>query len=202
MTDLMTNYSHAVVLEGDSPLERRGLVRRERASRIEGDVELSFKHLLTREVAYATLPRSARRAGHQTVARFAEDTFGERFGDMAAIVGYHWREAGEPERAIEYFLAAAEQASRGWAKVEAANLYRQVLDLLPDGDPRRPRIRVQWGVAYQTAEHLNIGDIDALRRQPGKSAGEMSPPISWIVSMQWCPSRSPCARITSWLGAS
>ena len=159
-------------------LERRGLIRREPLSRIEGDVELSFKHLLTREVAYAILPRSARRSGHEAVARFAEETVGERLGDMAAIVGYHWREAGDPERAIEYFLAAAEQAGQGWAKAEAANLYRQVLDLLPDGDPRRPRIRMQWRVAYQTAEHLEWGDVDALRPQTGKSAGEISPPIS------------------------
>jgi class 3 adenylate cyclase len=159
-------------------LERRGLVRRERMSRIEGDVELSFKHLLTREVAYAILPRSARRARHEAVARFVEETVGERLGDMAAIVGHHWREAGEPERAIEYFLAAAEQAGQGWAKPEAANLYRQVLDLLPEGDARRPRIRVQWGVAWQAATHLHWGDIDALRSQTGKSAGEMSPPIS------------------------
>jgi hypothetical protein len=107
-----------------------------------------------------------------------EETVGERLGDMAAIVGHHWREAGEPERAIEYFLAAAEQAGQGWAKPEAANLYRQVLDLLPEGDARRPRIRVQWGVAWQAATHLHWGDIDALRSQTGKSAGEMSPPIS------------------------
>ncbi|MHB8463305.1 MAG: ATP-binding protein [Acidimicrobiales bacterium] len=159
-------------------LERRGLIRHERVSRIEGDVELSFKHLLTREVAYAILPRTSRRAAHEAVARFAEETFGERLGDLAAIVGHHWREAGEPERAIEYFLAAAEQAGRGWARAEAANLYRQVLNLLPDDDPRRPGIRVKWGVAYQAASHVAWGDIDALRGQIGKSAGEMSPPIS------------------------
>jgi class 3 adenylate cyclase len=159
-------------------LERRGLVRRERESRIEGDVELTFKHMLTCEVAYATLARSARRNGHEIVARFAEETFGDRLGDMAAVVGYHWREAGESERAIEYFLAAADHASRGWAKAEAANLYRQVLDLLPDGDPRRPKTRVQWAVAHQAAQHLEWGDVEKSRAQPGKSAGEMSPPIS------------------------
>jgi class 3 adenylate cyclase len=159
-------------------LERRGLIRRQRASRIEGDVELSFKHLLTREVAYATLSRSARRAGHEAVARFTEATVGERLGDMAAILGHHWREAGEPERAIEYFRAAAEHASRGWAKAEAANLYRQVFDLLPDDDPGRARARMRWAIARQAAIHLEWGDVDALRPQPGKSAGEMSPPIS------------------------
>ncbi len=159
-------------------LERRGLLHRERESRIEGDVELSFKHILTCEVAYATLPRSTRRSGHEVVARFAEETFGDRLGEMAAIVGHHWREAGQAERAIEYFLAAAEHASRGWAKAEAGNLYRQVLGLLPDNDPRRPKVRVQWGVAHQAAQHLEWGDVEKSRAQPGKSAGEMSPPIS------------------------
>ncbi len=45
-------------------LEARGLVRRRPQSQVEGDVEFAFKHVLIRDVAYATLPRGLRRELH------------------------------------------------------------------------------------------------------------------------------------------
>src|SRR5207244_13208077 len=41
-------------------LERRDLIRLERASAVAGDDEYTFRHILIRDVAYATLPRRAR----------------------------------------------------------------------------------------------------------------------------------------------
>ena len=41
-------------------LEARDFVRRVPRSQVEGDTELSFKHMLIREVAYGTLPRAWR----------------------------------------------------------------------------------------------------------------------------------------------
>jgi predicted ATPase len=139
-------------------LEARDFVGRERASRIEGDVELSFRHMLLREVAYSTLSRATRRQRHAEVARFAEATAGDRSGELAPILGYHWREAGDSDRAVEYFLVAAEQAGRGWAKREAVLLYGQAIELLGPDDPRRRQARMRQAVAHQAAMHLNYGD--------------------------------------------
>ena len=44
-------------------LESRDFIHRESGSQIQGDHEYLFKHMLIREVAYATLPRAARRSG-------------------------------------------------------------------------------------------------------------------------------------------
>jgi predicted ATPase/class 3 adenylate cyclase len=139
-------------------LEARDFVRGERISRIEGDAEFSFRHMLIREVAYSTLSRATRRQRHAEVARFAEETAGDRSGELAPILGYHWREAGESERAVEYFLVAAEQAGRGWAKREAVLLYGQAIELLGPDDPRRRQARMRQAVAHQAAMHLNYGD--------------------------------------------
>ena len=55
-------------------LEARGLVRRHPQSQVEGDVEFAFKHVLIRDVAYATLPRALRRRElHARRARVIED---------------------------------------------------------------------------------------------------------------------------------
>ena len=64
--------SDGTLVETLYALERRGLIRHSPSSRIRGDQELIFKHGLVREVAYATLPKAARRERHAVVARFIE----------------------------------------------------------------------------------------------------------------------------------
>jgi class 3 adenylate cyclase len=119
-------------------LEARDLIRRESSSWIEGDEQFTFKHVLIREVAYATLPRLTRRERHAAVAEFLEAcTAGA--GATATALALHWREAGRDERALEYLLVAADQAGRGWAKDEAADLYGEALRLIPEADTERRR---------------------------------------------------------------
>jgi class 3 adenylate cyclase len=141
-------------------LERRDLIRREGASRFRGQEQYRFKHSLIRDVAYAALPRAKRRAAHGVVAGFLEEL--NAANDSPAVLGQHWIDAGEPERAIGHFIAAADQASRGWAKQEAVALYRQALGLLPDEDERRGRVRMKLAIAQQMVFHLE--DVDSARR--------------------------------------
>jgi tetratricopeptide (TPR) repeat protein len=125
-------------------LEARDFIRRERRSKIAGDTEFTFKHMLIREVAYATLPRSVRRKRHAAMARFIEEAAGDRTTESAALLAHHWREAGDARRAVTYLVMAAENARRAWAKGEAVSLYGQALDLLPLDDSERFRsIRLQ-----------------------------------------------------------
>jgi len=156
-------------------LERRDLVRRVQASRIEGDRELAFKHTLIREVAYSTLPKATRRERHAAVAGFIEDAAGDRAA-YAGILAHHWREAGATAKAADYLLTAADQAGRGWAQREAVELCNQALELIPDGDEvRRRRARLRRAVALMAQLH---GGLDLPPGDQSKSSGEMSPPIS------------------------
>jgi class 3 adenylate cyclase/energy-coupling factor transporter ATP-binding protein EcfA2 len=140
-------------------LELRDLIRRQRSSRMQGEDEYAFKHGLIRDVAYATLPRAARREHHAAVAAFLEDAAGFA-ADSAAILAYHWRAAGDADRALEYLLAAAEQAGRGWAKEEAVALYNQALALLPDGDRRTRGIQLKRAVAWAALTHVAARDVE------------------------------------------
>jgi class 3 adenylate cyclase/tetratricopeptide (TPR) repeat protein len=114
-------------------LEARDFIRRQPSSRLAGDREFIFKHILTQEVAYSALPKASRREGHAAVAAFLERVLGERSRESASMLAYHWREAGERDRAGRYLIQAAEVASRAWAKEQAIDLYTEVLDLLGDG---------------------------------------------------------------------
>jgi class 3 adenylate cyclase len=144
-------------------LEERDFVRREAVSRIQGDQQFGFKHALIQEVAYLRLPRSARRERHAAVAAYLEERTKD-VGQSNEALAHHWREAGEPERAAEYFLAAGDRAGRGWAKAHALELYRQALELIPESDGQRRRaVRMRQAVLAQALIHIHEHDV---RRTP------------------------------------
>jgi class 3 adenylate cyclase len=135
-------------------LERRDLIRREASSVIEGDEEYMFKHVLIREVAYELLPRAERRQRHAAVAQFIEESTPE-VGEAAAARARHWRSAGDVDRAVAAFIAAAAEAERGWAKDLAVTFYREALELTSDEDTERKRLlRRRLAVAQQIYIHL------------------------------------------------
>jgi class 3 adenylate cyclase len=149
-------------------LERRDLIRRAAVSRIRGEQQFTFKHVLIRDVAYQTLPRAERRQRHGTVARFLEEATPD-LGDAAAALGHHWREAGEPQRAITYLMAAAEQAGRGWAKETALRLYREAMELVPKEDKELRRELVRR-VAITTQAAWHVFDAQRLRARTDESS--------------------------------
>jgi len=134
-------------------LERRDLIIRDTASMIEGEQQFSFKHVLIRDVAYELLPRAERRERHTRVAEFFEAATAE-LGEAAAALARHWREAGDPDRALGYFVRAGEQAERGWAKDQAAILYREALDLVREDDVRLLDLRRRLALARAAALHI------------------------------------------------
>jgi class 3 adenylate cyclase len=159
----------AGLVEGDvddalATLETREFICRERVSEIEGDEAYSFRHMSLLEVAYNTLPRAERRTLHAEVAALLESAFGERPSALAPMLAHHWRAAGDPDRAIEYLLRAAEQADQAWAKREAVAFYSQALDLLDDGDSRRRSIALRKAVSLQAMAHIFYGDVPAPSR--------------------------------------
>jgi class 3 adenylate cyclase len=144
-----------------SSLEDRGLIAREAVSRIKGDQQFAFKHSLIHDVAYATLPRAARRERHAAVARFLDAT--TDVGQSHEALALHWREAGESDRAVEHLTAAADQAGRGWAKERAVVLYRDALELVgAEDETTRRDLRRRLALAEVGAYH--IADARLLRQ--------------------------------------
>jgi class 3 adenylate cyclase len=141
-------------------LEDRDLVRRESASRFPSQRQYRFKHSMIREVAYAALPRARRREAHAAVAAFLEEQHAER--EAPAALAHHLLEAGDRERAADFFTMAADQASRGWAKEEAAASYRQALELVPEGDVERRRL-LRMKVAVTQMMIYHAVDAESLR---------------------------------------
>jgi predicted ATPase/class 3 adenylate cyclase len=147
-------------------LEARDLIRREPFSWIEGDEQFAFKHVLIRDVAYATLSRATRKDLHAAVATFLEEATGGAAATATALA-QHWGEAGDAERALGYLLMAAEQAGRGWAKEEAARFYGEALDLIPDEQTdRRREISRKRAMALAALQHVDDARLIARRLEP------------------------------------
>jgi predicted ATPase len=147
-------------------LERRDLIRRDAVSRIEGDEQWSFKHVLIRDVAYDLQPRARRREGHRHIAEFIEASTPE-VGEAGAALARHWRGAGELEHAVRHFVAAAEEAERGWAKQYAVTLYKEALEMTPTDDVERVRfLRRRLAVAQMALFHLDDVRVLGLSGEP------------------------------------
>ncbi len=143
-------------------LERRDLIRMERISSVEGDREYAFRHILIRDVAYGTIPRRVRRERHEAVARYIEEAAPDTAA-VAAILAYHWREAGDSERAVTNLLIAAERAEQAWAYPEAVASYEDALSLIPKDDDRRRSIGLRRTVAGIRHEHT-VMEEEQLKR--------------------------------------
>ena len=140
-------------------LEARDFVRRDPSTQLSGDPQFVFKHMLIREVAYSIVPRAVRRERHAAVARHVEETIASATETLSNILAYHWRQAGEPARAIPYLLAAAETARRSWAKGAVIDLYSRALELAEDDELQR-EIRLQRGLALVELADYPQGDAE------------------------------------------
>ena len=140
-------------------LETRDLIRREPTSRLRGDVEFSFKHMLIRDVCYATLPRAERRAAHQSVARYIEQMTGERDRELAWLLAHHWEAAGELARAVDYLLLAAERSLEAMAEHETVDLLERAQGLAADDDTRT-RVQLVLALARVKFEDFDRAAVE------------------------------------------
>lgn len=150
-------------------LAQREFIRRVPVSSLAGETEYSFWHGLTREVAYAALPRGVRAAKHAAVARWIEG--GELRGAAAEILAHHYASAQElaeaagdselagrlTEPTIHALYAAGDRALPLDVAV-AERHYRQAIRLCPEGSPLGPHLLVAHGEAL-----LQSGDLAEAR---------------------------------------
>jgi predicted ATPase len=82
------------------------------------ELEYTFKHALTCEVAYGSLLERRRRAYHAAVGCALEELYAGRTEEVLDLLAYHFGRSAEHEKAVDYALLAAEKAQQRWAHVE------------------------------------------------------------------------------------
>jgi predicted ATPase len=135
-----------VTLKPDEELERR-LVRLQGGEFIyeqlaAGDVEYTFKHALTQEVAYNALLVERRKLLHERAGEALESMFADQLDDHLDELVRHYRRSDNVAKAVEYLGRMGHQALQRSAYAEAISSLNAAIDLLqrlPDSPERIQR---------------------------------------------------------------
>jgi predicted ATPase len=91
----------------------------------------TFKHALTQQVAYETLPQERRRALHARIVEILETRLGDRVAEPVERLAYHALRGEVWDKALVYGRQAGEKALARSAHREAVASFEQALRALP-----------------------------------------------------------------------
>jgi predicted ATPase/class 3 adenylate cyclase len=98
----------------------------------EPELAYLFRHIVTQEVAYASLTARARARLHQQLARYLERLDAARYLDLLA---FHYDHGVDLGKRREYLRRAGEAAAARYANDEARDYLGRALALTPQSDP-------------------------------------------------------------------
>jgi class 3 adenylate cyclase/tetratricopeptide (TPR) repeat protein len=119
-----------------------------------GEVEYTFRHALTHEVAYNSMLQERRKAIHERVGKSIETLYADSLDDKVSNLAHHYRRSGNTAKAIAYLVRAAEQAHQRSAFSVASAYFEDAserLNELPAGEERdRMEFAILSGLADVT----------------------------------------------------
>jgi class 3 adenylate cyclase/tetratricopeptide (TPR) repeat protein len=177
--------------EIDSALE--GLCQADLVHSRELKTSFRFKHGITREVIYDSVRIAERRAIHQTIARAIERSVATAsLADQSEALAYHYRGAGDHDRAAHYAELAGNKAIAASALDRARFQYASALAALDKSPPsielkgRWVGISTKWAgaCAYSPARNQldSLARAAAYARELGDNAAEaqVEYALGWI----------------------
>lgn len=94
------------------------------------DPACAFKHVLTQEVAYASLLSERRSLLHEQTGDAIEELYASHLADYYAELAHHYRLAGVIDKAVKYLRLAGQQAVSRSAYNHALSLLKTGLELV------------------------------------------------------------------------
>jgi predicted ATPase len=107
-----------------------------------GDIEYTFKHALTQEVAYNSLLIERRKLVHESAGAALESLFAGQLEDHLDELAHHYSRSDNASKAVEYLGRAGQQAAQRSAYADAISSLGAAIDLLqklPDSPERIQR---------------------------------------------------------------
>jgi predicted ATPase len=124
-----------------------------------------FKHVLTRDVAYASLPGERRRVVHERTVQAIEVLYAQQLEDHYGELAHHYRHSGHPEQAVVYCQRAGEHAIQRSAYPEAIGLLTTGLELLqtlpdtPDRSQQELDLQMPLGLALVATKGYTAPEV-------------------------------------------
>jgi len=154
------------------------------------DLEYTFKHALTHDVAYASLLQERRRTLHARIVEAIEALYADRLDEYAEQLAHHARHAESWEKALSYLRQAARKASARWAFREAARYLELALDVverLPKNDrAAEAKIDVRFDLRSAlgpSARYQQIADVIRVAVALADSIGDRKR-LAWAEMFQ------------------
>ena len=112
-----------------------------------GEIEYTFKHALTQEVAYHSVLSERRKLLHERAGAALEVRWAGRVDDHLTEVAHHYSLSGNVGKAVEYLGRAGDRAAQQAAHAEAVSYLSRALDLLPQSpeSPARAGLELELG---------------------------------------------------------
>jgi predicted ATPase len=162
------------VAQIDADLEELGRLDLVPLERAEPERSYLFKHIVTQEVAYESLPFATRETLHGRLAAFLERGGSEMIPPID-LLAFHYGRSDNPAKKREYFLRAGAAAQSSYANAAAVEYYRAALPLLTAEERAATLLRLgqvheltgQWDEArecYRDALATAHGDVRAEAR--------------------------------------
>jgi class 3 adenylate cyclase/tetratricopeptide (TPR) repeat protein len=116
------------------------------------EIEYSFKHALSQEVAYNTILQERRRALHERVAIAIESLYSSRLAERYQELARHFGRSGNVAKTIDYSIRAGDAAAAAFAFHTAGEWWEEAarLNREHDGDlAQRADILARFGRGWQ-----------------------------------------------------
>ncbi|MGA7870299.1 MAG: AAA family ATPase, partial [Candidatus Binatus sp.] len=149
-----------------------------------GDIEYTFKHALTHDVAYHSVLNERRRMLHGRIGAALESIYADSLDDHVAELAHHCARSGNPGKAVEYCLRAVRQCAHRGSFAEAVAQFETALELLqklPDDD-RRAELELDLRNAVGVALSVIKGYGSPEDKQSSARAVELCrrPEVDWV----------------------
>jgi class 3 adenylate cyclase/tetratricopeptide (TPR) repeat protein len=179
------------VSEGDSA-DLRGALSRLQAdeflyeTRLFPDIEYTFRHTLTHDVAYGSVVTERRKALHARIAEAIERLHAGRLGEQVEQLAHHASRAEVWGKAVTYLRQAADKALGRSATREAVDWFVQALDALghlpPDSDTLRLGVDIRLDLRAALYTLGQFEPMVARLREADELATKLDDPrrIAWV----------------------
>jgi predicted ATPase/class 3 adenylate cyclase len=125
-------------------------------TRLFPELEYTFKHALTQEVAYSAVLLERRRVLHERAAQAIEGLFVERLPEHYNALAHHYSRSGNTAKAVDYLHRAGQQAVERSAYGDATSHLTAALDLLTTLPESRERSQQELAIQIALSMALRV----------------------------------------------
>jgi predicted ATPase len=153
------------------------------------DLEYTFKHALTHEVAYGSLVGDRRRALHARIVEAIERLYADRLDEQIDRLAHHAVRSEVAGKAVPYLYEVGTRAVQRSANAEAVTYLRQGLNLASKLPPDRARMRQELrlllalGPALQQVQGFAADEVETTYTRARELCEQVGEPVELFQTL-------------------